>query len=251
MTEIVPVEVPPVTMAVLTLTGALRPPFPDVLLVTDLLHDALAAELARERPRRADSLLLGMSAAGRPLSGHRHAFFLGLCGLDERVADILVWTPGGLAADEVTALSRIDALSLGPLRTGGPSRAPLPMRLTRLDGDDALPSPLIGPARRWRSVTPYLPTGHRKGDPETFAGRRLRADLGHMPASSGVGVDSVEVLPSPFARSFTSRRARGPTQGRYQPCPVFVEVDLDREVHGPLCVGALSHFGLGLFAAVP
>lgn len=239
---------PAVTTAWLTLTGAERPPFADVLLVTDLLHDALAAHLARERGRRADSVLLGVHADGSPLKGHAHAHFLGLPGPDGRIAEVIVHAPDGLAPDEVTALSRVDVLRGG---AGDRRLAGLPLRLSALGGAEQLPEELVGPATRWRSLTPYVPTGHPKGSAEEFVARRLPRDAAQAPALAGVGgaVDW-SFAPRGFPGRFETRRARDRQARRFTPPSACVELTFAEPVAGPLCLGHLTHFGLGWFEAM-
>jgi CRISPR-associated protein Csb2 len=243
--------VPGPTVVRLTLAGV-RPMFTDALAVTDLLHRAAAWHLDRERGAKRDSLLLGRCADGSPMTDdHRHAHYLCLPDEHRRVGEVLVWTPDGLEPDEVTALSRIDRLK--PSEKESSSVADVPVLLSGLGGADLLPDEVRGPATRWRSLTPYVPTGHPKRDRGAFIWRRLPYDLGHVRREGGRSLPpTVRVAESPDRFGvFERRRAKDRTARRFVPPAAFVELEFAEPVEGPLCVGALSHFGLGLFRAVP
>jgi CRISPR-associated protein Csb2 len=93
---------------------------------------------------------------------------------------------------------------------------------------------LCGPARRWRSLTPYLPVRHRKLESlEDYLAADVRAELEYrnLPPAAVVPVDAEPRLPDRWAREF--RRYR---------------LEFAEPVAGPLLMGQLSHFGYGVFA---
>jgi CRISPR-associated protein Csb2 len=238
------------TVVRMTLAGV-RPMFTDTLAVTDLLHRAASWHLGRERRQaRRDSRLLGTYADGSPMTDHhRHAHYLCLPDEHRRVGEVVVWTPGTLEPDEVTALSRIGRLR--PAENESSPVAEVPILLSGLGGEDLLPDELRGPATRWRSLTPYVPTGHPKRDREAFVRRRLIHDLGHVRRWDGGLPAVVSVAESPDRSGvFERRRTRDRTARRFVPPAAFLELEFAEPVRGPLCVGALTHFGLGLFRAV-
>jgi len=194
---------------------------------------------------RPSPCLSGKAADGRPLNGHRHAHYLALDSDDDGLLDHLVaWAPGGFSREEVAALATVSALrgfahidDFRPCELGlegvGPLRAVTPR--------------LIGPSRRWRSVTPFAPGHHgrrRVPWPEHVAAQ-VRAELAVRSLPEPV---DVRVLAGP---ALAYRRHR-PTKERLRDArrAVLVELDFASPVSGPFALGALCHLGLGLFAPV-
>jgi CRISPR-associated protein Csb2 len=109
----------------------------------------------------------------------------------------------------------------------------------------------LGPARTWQSATPFiLPLFMKKNrrayGPEDQV-RRSLAERG-LPEPC-----EVTLLPRQecgnFLRFVRSRRkqSKAPPSTR----PYAFRITFDRPLQGPLMLGYASHFGLGLFHAVP
>lgn len=151
-----------------------RPDLPDeseTLIVAEQARRALMALYGRANGGVASANFAGKDAAGRTLSGHRHAFYLprDLDG-DARLEQLLVCAPDGFSARETRALLDLRAI----LR--GRTRPPLRVRLRDLGPADELAATVaeLGPAAVWVSATPYVLARHPKTD---HRGRpRLRPD---------------------------------------------------------------------------
>jgi CRISPR-associated protein Csb2 len=110
---------------------------------------------------------------------------------------------------------------------------------------------LVGPSRRWRSLTPVTSTRHRKRREswDNYVEGIVRRELGHRGLPSEPDNVGVEIVPdaavTPTAlRSSTVYRAR--TLGRdRQQAGSHVVVEFATPVSGPLAIGSLAHFGLG------
>lgn len=221
-------------------------------LVGKVLADAGFAEERR-------SAILGTGGA---TTDHRHAHWVPLAQGHERGASVpsfVLWVPGGLDPREVAAV--IDR----PTLSGRRGR--------RQDGDryevrgfpevrllfegagriDQVAPELCGPARRWRSLTPYLPVRHRK--PRHGIDRYLAADVAaelryrDQPAATVTPVDPGGGVPDRWAREF--RRYRLTERMDKSRPGLGLQLEFTDQVRGPLLLGKLSHFGFGIFTPEP
>lgn len=241
-----------VTAVRFSLVGVVRPAVTDTLRVTEELHRKAAWCLDRERSQaRGDSALLGCRADGEPMrDNHAHAHYLALPGTDGRgrIAELVVWAPGGLASDEVTALSRISRLhSPDP---SSPVHA-VDVRMSAVGGEEVLPPELVGPSRTWVSLTPWVPTGHPKRDRESFMAKRLDHDLHAARTRAGEPLpgcaDQPVVDPPMRAELFQRRREKERRAHAFTPPAAWLKLSFDEPVRGPVAIGRHSHYGLGLF----
>jgi CRISPR-associated protein Csb2 len=229
LTGVAPVMAAAATVMHLALDPA--PPLQRVVEVTDLLR---AAALSRLDWTGDDSMLAGKTRDGDCMRGrtHQHAHWLPVT--DGRViAGICLWVPGGLTPAEVTAAGSVRHLAAGRLPGG-----PLPLlRVMLLPG--AHPVPYTGPARAWESLTPFqmprFPKARRPGD---SLDAQVRAEL----AARG--------FPEPAEAAGMLIRPGWPAQRPSRRAPVAphwrVRITFADPVAGPLAIGALSHFGLGI-----
>lgn len=193
------------------------------------------------------SVLAGKDAEGKPLRGHRHAHYLAFA-TDPATSGpnlldtLVVWAPGGLRDEELTALSRLTKRGLR-----GFAHVP-DFRACRLGlealGEVADVAPeLVGASRVWESVTPFAPARHarRQSWPDHVCDQ-IRAELGWrgLPAVEHVDLMGGDWLAyrrhRPGEPLAAARRATG------------LRLTFSDDVEGPILLGALSHFGLGLFA---
>ena len=110
---------------------------------------------------------------------------------------------------------------------------------------------LCGPARRWRSLTPYLPVRHRKRESlDEYLAADVAAELGYRPQFG-----TCRRRRSP---AWTRSRDAGPvgeefrryrmTEDMSQSRPgLGLRLEFAEPVTGPLLLGQLSHFGYGIF----
>jgi CRISPR-associated protein Csb2 len=109
---------------------------------------------------------------------------------------------------------------------------------------------LPGPARRWRSLTPYLPVRHRHPKRETideYLTADVRAELAYrdLPPAQVTRSEPGEGQTDAWAQRFRRYRMRE-TLGQARPGRRLV-LEFPGEVTGPLLLGQLSHFGYGIF----
>ena len=207
------------------------------LAMTDILRRACMSKIG-DPP---SDVVAGKDAAGDPLKGHRHAHYLAFddVGL-RRLTHLVVWAPAGLGRREVAALAR-----LAELRAHEHVSDFRPARLgLEAVGDISAVAPrLVGPAARWVSHTPFAPPRHgRRGVMwESHVMAQVAQELARRGHPEPV---SIRVLTGDwlsFRRHRTSERL---ADGRRA---VGVEIQFAERVTGPIALGALSHFGLGLF----
>jgi CRISPR-associated protein Csb2 len=221
----------------------------DTLIYTDLLRQAALSHYGKQQEKRRQpltgpSLLAGKTATDEALANqHQHAHYLPIF-TDQRLSDLIVWTPGGLPEHELTALTAVRKLAshINPdwrlvLRVAGVG-----------DIQDIAPE-LGAPARTWQSIMPYTPSRHPKPDADwtVFLAEDVRREL----AFRGHPAAEVLVLPDSWAeyRRYrpTSRQRPNTRQGHGNRPGAFLKLTFPEQVYGPLALGHLSHFGLGLF----
>jgi CRISPR-associated protein Csb2 len=167
---------------------------------------------------------------------------------------MLIWVPVGLSTAEVAGVltAVLKGVSAKEHRGHRPHDAD-DLFQTRLDLHSAGPvtavaPELCGPARVWRSLTPYLPVRHRKRtDLAEYLSQDIRYELAYrdrLPATvhrlwpAGSDVD-------PWASTFRRHRLK---EGRERRRPGYgLRLVFDAPVSGPLLLGQLSHFGFGIF----
>jgi CRISPR-associated protein Csb2 len=215
------------------------------------------AHIADERRR----VLLGTDGA---LSGHRHAHWIPVAEGDERgasVKSLVVWVPGKLRASEVAALIELKSFSgkRGPKQGDGYELRGFPevQLLFQAAGSIEQAAPeLSGPARRWRSLTPYLPVRHRKrGSLTDYLAADIGTELSYREELRDLPVPVVEPteadggLPDRWAREFRRYRL-AERMDRSRP-GLGLRLEFTEAIQGPLLLGQLSHFGYGIFIPEP
>lgn len=216
----------------LALGAAVRPSVRDTVWVA---HVARMAALNRHQVP--SPVLAGKDGEGKPLTGHHHAHYLPLDVDGDRLLDTLVvWAPGGLGPDEVGALGKIDRLT-----TGTPGFRPVRVALQGAASSADLAPDLVaaGGATAWESVTPFAPYRHQKRQTtEDFYAAEVAREL----STRSLPPATVEIVTD---RSWLDwRRAR---PGGHDARAVGLRLRFSEPIRGPLSLGHLSHFGLGLF----
>lgn len=243
-----------------TVLQAALPPETDSLVYTDLLRQAALNKLGRlphERPLTLLGGKTGDAEGSTKMEGHWHAHYLPL--LDgRRLTGLVVWTPrraetplaggmpqqAGLPDDELKALTDVRRLH---------SQINESWRLTIRVAGIGTPSEVVpelcGPSSRWQSVTPFAPARYPKKR-DTWADI-MTAELGYRglpPPRLVEVVDGDWVAWRRYRPSARMRRDLG--QGSANRPSAFLHLEFDTPVPGPLALGHLSHFGLGLFKPV-
>lgn len=248
-----------VVLALATPSGSLSalPTIARALPQAELLHRALVSRAADRGAIPQE--LSGCDDEGLPLKGHQHAHILPLdVDRDGHLDHVLLWAPMGFGHEAMRTIRDIrftwtkrgvGALRLALAGHGWRSRLP----------DLAEDLPLyLSPARRWLTVAPFVPPRFVKRRGSNTPEGQVRAELASRglpdPARVEIGAFArSEDLPPAQARlfrHFVRSRRRGGVQPP-QDAGWFVRIEFRTDVAGPICLGYGSHFGLGLFVAVP
>ncbi len=202
------------------------------------------------------SLFSGKDAAGKPLSGHRHPYFLIWPDAHGHPSRFIVWRrEAPFTEHEVEALLRASKLPIS-----WQPRGSWAVRLVPLPFETPLPVGFANPAQVWETATSFVPPAQR----HRFRGNgRLRP--GETPEHTTVRLLAAAGLPKPIAltlqkvdgttwvRLHESRSRRVLPRASRTPFvrPGFrMRLEFDRAVTGPIMIGDSCHFGLGLFRAV-
>ena len=243
------------TVVRLSLAGTPTPHAHDLVTVTDALRAACVKSLTAVRGGTAGtSLLAGKDESGQPLAGHQHAHFLPVTD-GTHVTGLAIWAPGGLTDDELQALARLAGRTIGAPE-GVPGPRNLHVRVTALGGPELLPAALTGPATCWVSTTPFMPTRHRaRNQNDTdYLRAQIKRELTYRHFADPISITPISrpELALFTRHRFTPHRRSGQTQktsgNRNEHTSAYAaRIDFNEPVHGPLSLGTLSHFGLGLF----
>lgn len=195
----------------------------------------------------------GKSPSGDRLEGqHSHVHWLPLAGEDRALSSMLVWVRDGLSTEAVARLLSIRELRLPRGRSARGFR-PARLALAAAGTVEQVAPQLVGPAKSWISRTPYLPVRHRK---RQSVGVFVNDDIQHELTYRSVGQLAAVELVNPavgdtdhFARPWRRYRL-DENMGQRRP-GVAVRLRFHEPVRGPLSLGALSHFGFGLFVPIP
>lgn len=213
------------------------------VLVADTLRAAAQARYDDEREMPIE--ISGHLPDGTPARGHRHAHWwvlpgrgadAGLC------AQAVLYVPDGIAAPDLARLRRMRSLydPQGRFR-----RLRLAAGATGRFRDlvPELVTPIDPGARTWHTLAPYAPPRHQ--DRRLPWAEQVEAALREEALLRELApVETVRVLQGPWLEFARWRAAQRRGDARRA---VGVEVVFAEPVPGPLSLGALSHFGLGLF----
>ncbi|MDP9397818.1 MAG: type I-U CRISPR-associated protein Csb2 [Actinomycetota bacterium] len=221
-------------------------PAPPAMTRAVRVADCLRSMVQKAYGEAVPPQISGHSEDGTPGVGHQHAHWLVLPREDnDRIVDsVLIWAPGGLpagAVDRITSRPRLYGYGLRPCRV-------VPIGAGRVT--DLVPE-FARPSRTWVSVTPFAPPRHgKRGTPWA---EHVRSQLVEEAERRGLSaVVDVRLLPGPWLDFERQRPSwESPRQPRESPRQTRrasgVEVTFAEPESGPLALGALSHFGLGLF----
>lgn len=228
------------TLALMRLRGPARAGFVDAVAVAQALRAAALSRYGQAQDGASSPTLSGRAGSDRRTDQHRHAHYLVLPDRSGRRVDrLVVWCPEGLAPAEVSALAAIRRLTVRGLSES------MDVAVSALGDQETMNLPaILGPARRWRSLTPFaLPRhpkqrqGHLVDGPED----QIRRELAVRGSPEPTGV----VLEHGSWHRFRTQKAG---QSRLDRAGVFgARLEFSDELVGPLSLGALCHYGLGLF----
>lgn len=227
------------TIAHLRVAGGSRPALAEAVTVGHLLRAAVQRRFDHGHDGTRSAVFSGHDEQGPRRDQHAHAHYLALPGRDlRRIDHLFVWAPEGFGSREVAAIAALRDLRMRD--------APEPFRvaLVALGDDVSLSLPeLVGPHVVWSSLTPMALTRHAKrrgGVIVDGAADQVVREL----RLRGFPAPEVELLPGAWMRFHTTRPG---ASRRRAPAVVAARLRFPEPVHGPIALGGLSHFGLGLF----
>lgn len=233
-----PVEVTAVRW---TIVAPSRPSRHATVAMTNVLRQALLKRFDAHVGGGRSATLAGKDAAGVPLRGHTHAHYLAFSREGGPLLDTLaLWAPTSLSTTEVAAAGELRRL-WG--RAFVSDFRPCHLALEAYGRVEDVLSELVGPAMTWESETPFAPPRHAKRSMtwSDHVETQVRDELdrrGH-PAPTSVGL---------LAGDWSSYRSYRPSGERIADARRVSGLHLEfaEPVQGPLALGALGHFGLGL-----
>lgn len=229
-----------VTAVRFDLLQAALPPDTDAAIYTDLLRQAAIKQLGENAQ---GTMLGGRTSDDAPMHGGMHAHYLPTV-RDRRLTGVVVWVPGVLPDKELTALCDVRLLYDYKRR--------VPVRVSGIGVVERVAPEFVGPARTWRSVTPFTPSRYPKknrDDWRSFVVNEIQRELRVRGCALAADVEFIDGPWTAFVRHRPSARLRrDKRQGQAHLPGEFLYLHFKELVHGPLALGWLSHFGLGLFA---
>lgn len=245
---------PNVPFALLALSSSARSrsPMPlreRTLPQAELLHRSIASTVGKLSDS-ADAVaeLIGLDAARKPITGHRHAHIIPLTLLapDNHLDHILIWAPGGLST---TSLEVLRALRKTYMK-GGVGEVQVRFAGSgSLDEFRKIPAlrHVVGEAKAWQSSTPFVPPRYQKKNGRNSLTGQVTEELISRGFPAPV---RIEILSQESIRFRHFIRARHDGARPPQNLSYAVRLTFAKEVSGPIALGYAAHFGLGLFAPV-
>jgi CRISPR-associated protein Csb2 len=260
----------PLTTARFVLDGPVLPPVTETVYVGELARQFLQGIFGGLMDRGQSEIFSGKDSSGKRLDGHGHAFFLPADeDGDGRLDHITIHSSDRFGDGELRALDQWR-------RVRQPGRGPeMNVMLVGLGGKDEAQAAdsisLVGRAKRWRSITPFIPTRHYKKrgakrdvcSLDEFPEIALREEIARRGLPDPVNVTTLQrcelwnhMQRAPAASRRTLswlqfRRERvfgNGLKGAHPGCGFVIE--FPEPVAGPIALGYGCHFGLGLFAPV-
>jgi CRISPR-associated protein Csb2 len=215
-----------------------------------------------DAPLPRSEVFSGKDEQSTPLEGHRHAYFLPTDeDGDGRIDHLTIIAAMGFGPAEVKALDRMNLLK----RDDGD---PLNLMLIALGQSSEILAPIItGPSRVWISATPFIVTRFpkargQKKDPVELLGLENQREFARQVLIEEIRrayPDLIELVKVEYLNEehrcgahglrpiqFKRYRQKRGDDGGSRPAGVF-RIVFPESVHGPICLGHSSHFGLGLF----
>ena len=241
-----------------TTTDGWRPKYAAVRLAVHprprpMIADAVAiGELLRRTALKKHSVPSETLSGKRPsgdysLDGHQHAHYISLAqgqlsGAAAPIDSLVVWAPGRLNGDELAALAQVKWLRAGRSAPGVPDIA---VAVAAFGDTGEVAPEVVGPSLLWVSRTPFAPSRH---GPKLSWTDHVRAEIERelsvyrdLPAPA-----SVTVLKADARRYRRYRLPPKETMGSRRRA-AMAQIQFNQPVEGPIVLGSLSHFGLGLF----
>ena len=222
-------------LLVFTLESSARPPLTQALVVSETFRRRLLGIARRRLGAEAIPVhLTGRGADGKRLEqNHAHVHFLVAATDGHEIDTLAVWCPSGLDPAEE---SLVRSTTLPPLRG-----SVITLRSNSRD-------PFSGPARVFRSHTPFLPVRHPKRRRTHICDAFHQQVVDELERRGLPTPVRVEPVPGPWRHFRIVRHDKSgcfPYLGAHG-----FELEFDQPVRGPISLGRNSHFGMGLFLPV-
>lgn len=240
-----------------SIVSPVRPAATDTVTITERLRAASHSKHGTDG--LSGSMLTGKTGTGTDTTPmktqHRHAHYLATSDQHQRINELIVWAPGGLNDRETQALQQIHILTK-PGRASGPPSCRI--TITNYGATTDVIPELTGPATQWTTITPLaIARRTRSRDWLGFLTKEITRELTlrGLPEPADITID-----PDPswagWIRHRPSKRAAAvrhnkPSTPLHQTAPApaaFVSIHFHQPQQGPISLGHLSHFGLGLLA---
>jgi CRISPR-associated protein Csb2 len=228
------------TLARLRIVGGDRPGLHEAIVVAEVARRALQSVYGRANQNATSTVFSGRDGERMRTDQHAHAHYLVTSDPGSaRVDHLTVWAPEGFGPNEVAALAQVTEL-----RDARAWPEPLRIALTALGTPDSLPLPdLCAHTNRWRTLTPIVLTRHAKrrgGQTIDGPAEQIARELQLRGLPPATRITRTEGAWHEF-------RARRPTGRRPVPAALLgARIELAAPARGPIALGALAHFGLGL-----
>jgi CRISPR-associated protein Csb2 len=229
-----------------------NPPLAHAIVYTDAFRRAAMSIYGAQNDGALSTTLSGRSTSSPVATGHRHAHYLALPdgerpGRDgsARFSTIVVWAPEGFDEAELRALASIRKLrgldwikEFRPCSVGCEGWGDL----------ESVAPQLVRPSTSFTSCTPFAARAHKKHH-RSWDDHVLRDLQRSLEASPFPSTTSISLL-EPAVTRFRSYRPTKEALRDARPTR-FAKLEFQSPVVGPIALGALSHFGLGLFQPSP
>ena len=256
------------TVARYVLAGRPRPRIEDAVKIGEVMRAAAMSKFGWDADKesgrripRAPWQISGRHGDGRPVRdpAHPHAFWLPEDADDDGWIDhIAVFIGDGMDESIRHRLGRITRIWLTPrgVRSESSDAVKIDEWRLALEGfgypeDFAGSSRLLAVSKRWRSITPFLASGHLKK--AGHSGELLRLLNRRGMDTESVTINEIEEIAVGGTNrrplSFHRFRSRG-REPQHDASGALLTVEFPRAVKGPLALGYASHFGLGMFGAM-
>ncbi len=213
----------------------------EAVALGDVLHRA-AARLAA-RSGHSPVLTGRRESGGGALDGnHQHVHYLSVPGLDDlggrRIESIVAWAPAGFSESDLDVFGRLAKVRSRHLGGG----MALDVVVTDSGQIGSVAPELASTSSTWISVTPYAPVLRHKGTLREQLFQDVVRELGFRGFAPPV---ELEVRGGPWLQY---RRYRPGKESIRRGRPGYgFRMRFEEPVSGPIAIGQLSHFGLGVF----
>lgn len=230
---------------------------------TDTLRSTALNRYRGRDDRSVPPMLSGLFDDPRQGREHQHVHWLAF-GDDRLLTTLVAWCPDGFDDDMLEALSLIERLS----KPGISDMRPSALGLEGWGAVASIASELIGPSATWESITPFAPSRHphkvafadhvvesvkhelrwrRSANRQRSVSQELDWREGPEPV-----VELLEPKDRKHEPAWAAYRTHRPSGERLEHArrATGVRLCFPEPVTGPIALGALSHFGLGLFGPV-